>query len=51
MKIKDIATLAGVAPSTVSRVINNSGYVSEDVRKNKEEEDYIPHEIIERDSL
>ena len=29
----DIAGIAGVAPMTVSRVINQSGYVSEEVRK------------------
>ena len=49
MRIKDIAKLAGVAPSTVSRVINNSGYVSEDVRTKVEqiirETGYIPNEI------
>lgn len=32
MQIKDIARLAGVSPSTVSRVLNNSGYVSEEMR-------------------
>jgi len=31
--IKDVATLAGVAPATVSRVINNSGYVKADTYK------------------
>ena len=49
MKIKDIATLAGVAPSTVSRVINSSGYVSKDVREKVEkiikETGYIPDNI------
>ncbi|GKX67270.1 LacI family DNA-binding transcriptional regulator [Inconstantimicrobium mannanitabidum] len=49
MKIKDIADLAGVAPSTVSRVINNSGYVSEDLRKKIElvieQTGYIPNNI------
>lgn len=31
--IKDVAALAGVAPSTVSRVINNSGYVKAETQK------------------
>lgn len=31
--IHDVAKLAGVAPITVSRVINNSGYVSDKVRE------------------
>ena len=31
--IHDVAKLAGVAPITVSRVINNSGYVSDHVRE------------------
>ncbi len=31
--IHDVAKLAGVAPITVSRVINNSGYVSNHVRE------------------
>jgi LacI family transcriptional regulator len=31
--IKDVARRAGVAPITASRVINNSGYASEDVRR------------------
>ena len=33
MTIKEIAKLAGVSPATVSRVINNSGYVKDEVRK------------------
>ena len=37
MQIKDIARMAGVAPSTVSRVINDSGYVSAEVRGRVEE--------------
>ena len=32
MNIKDVAKLAGVSISTISRVINNSAYVSPDVR-------------------
>ena len=33
LNIREIAKLAGVGKSTVSRVINNTGYVSEDTRK------------------
>lgn len=44
--IKDIARLANVSRTTVSRVINNNGYVSEDARKRilkaVEETGYIP---------
>ncbi len=35
--IHDVAKLAGVAPITVSRVINNSGYASDETRKRVEE--------------
>ncbi|NBJ68156.1 MULTISPECIES: LacI family DNA-binding transcriptional regulator [Clostridia] len=35
--IKDIAAMANVSRSTVSRVLNNSGYVSEEARKRVEE--------------
>ncbi|MCL7747988.1 LacI family DNA-binding transcriptional regulator [Halalkalibacter alkaliphilus] len=34
---QDVAKLAGVSPTTVSRVLNNNGYVSQDVRKRVEE--------------
>ncbi|RLL41794.1 LacI family transcriptional regulator [Oceanobacillus piezotolerans] len=44
--IKNIAEMAKVSRTTVSRVLNNSGYVSEDVRKRVEkvieETGYIP---------
>ncbi|MET3941885.1 LacI family transcriptional regulator [Paenibacillus sp. PvP094] len=47
--IKDVATLAGVAVGTVSRVINNSGSVKPATRKKVEkaiqELNYIPNEI------
>ncbi|WP_249869097.1 LacI family DNA-binding transcriptional regulator [Oceanobacillus saliphilus] len=46
--IKDIAELANVSRSTVSRVLNDSGYVSEDARKRVEkvvkETGYVPSE-------
>lgn len=47
--IRDVAKKAGVAPITVSRVINNSGYVSEEVRVRVEsviaELNYIPNQL------
>jgi len=49
MQIKQIAQMAGVAPSTVSRVINRSGYVSAEVRARVEEvvrrTGYVPNNI------
>lgn len=45
--IQDVATHAGVAPITVSRVLNHSGYVSEATRQRVEaaaaELDYVPN--------
>ncbi|GER66589.1 LacI family transcriptional regulator [Weizmannia acidilactici] len=45
--IREIAKLAGVSPSTVSRVLNNSGYVSWETRKKvqavMEKLDYVPN--------
>ena len=35
--IKEVADLAGVSKATVSRVLNNSGYVSMEARKKVEE--------------
>jgi LacI family transcriptional regulator len=47
--IHDVAKLAGVAPITVSRVINNNGYVSEATRQRVEaavlELNYIPNAL------
>ncbi|MBE9525152.1 MAG: LacI family DNA-binding transcriptional regulator [Chloroflexi bacterium] len=47
--IRDVAKLAGVAPITVSRAINNSGYVKEETRARVEaaigELGYIPNTL------
>jgi LacI family transcriptional regulator len=47
--IKDVAKKAGVAPITVSRAINDSGYVSDDIRRRVEVaiEDlgYVPNRV------
>ena len=47
--IKDVAQLAGVAPITVSRVINDSGYVSDETRRRVEaaiaELGYVPNRV------
>ena len=49
VSIKDVAKRAGVATGTVSRVLNNKGYVSAETRKKIEdairELNYIPNEI------
>jgi LacI family transcriptional regulator len=45
--IRDVAKLAGVAPITVSRAVNNSGYISQETRERVEaaieELDYVPN--------
>ncbi len=47
--MKDIARHAGVSPITVSRVVNNSGYVSRETRERVEaairELNYVPNLI------
>jgi LacI family transcriptional regulator len=47
--IQDVAKRAGVAPITVSRVVNNSGYVSEETRARVEaavtELGYVPNRL------
>ena len=47
--IQDVAKRAGVAPITVSRVVNNSGYASEETRKRVEaaieELGYVPNTL------
>lgn len=49
MNIKELAKEIGVSSATVSRVINNSGYVSEETRKKVlcavEKYDYVPNAI------
>ncbi|MNJ41956.1 Catabolite control protein A [compost metagenome] len=49
VSIKDVAKHAGVSVATVSRVLNNSGYVGEDTRKKVEktikELNYKPNEV------
>ena len=45
MTINDIARLAGVSIATVSRVINQKGYVKEETRRRVEE--VIAHHEIE----
>ena len=47
--LHDVARLAGVAPITVSRVVNNNGYVSDEKRKRIEaaiqELNYVPNAL------
>lgn len=48
-KIDDVARLAGVSPTTVSRVLNNRGYISEETRENvrkaMNELNYFPNDV------
>ena len=47
--IKDVAKLAGVSVTTVSRVLNNKGHISQDtyesVYKAIDQLDYVPNQI------
>ena len=47
--IKDVAKLAGVSVTTVSRVLNNKGYISQDtyesVYRAIDQLDYVPNQI------
>ncbi|MCE5255992.1 MAG: LacI family transcriptional regulator, partial [Spirochaetaceae bacterium] len=49
MSIKDIARLAGVSPSTVSRVLNNREYVRDEIRQRVlnivKENGYVPNNV------
>jgi len=48
-KIQDVAKLAGVSPTTVSRVLNDRGYISEETRENvkraMKELNYFPNDV------
>lgn len=50
--IRDVARLAGVSPSTVSRVIHNNGYISRATKKNVLDAirklNYRPHAVASR---
>ena len=49
IKLEDVAAAAGVSPTTVSRVLNNRGYISGKTRKRVEdamdEAGYVPNEV------
>jgi LacI family transcriptional regulator, sucrose operon repressor len=48
-KIEDVAKLAGVSPTTVSRVLNNRGYISNETRKKVQQAmndlNYFPNDV------
>ncbi|SDZ35748.1 LacI family transcriptional regulator, sucrose operon repressor [Evansella caseinilytica] len=48
-KISDVAKLAGVSPTTVSRILNNRGYIGEETRQKvyeaMEELNYVPNDL------
>lgn len=49
VKIQDVAKKAGVSPTTVSRVLNNRGYISEETREKvnraMKELNYVPNDV------
>ncbi|KAB7665886.1 LacI family DNA-binding transcriptional regulator [Bacillus sp. B1-b2] len=49
IKLEDVAQLAGVSPTTVSRVLNNRGYISDKTREKVEQAikdlNYYPNDI------
>lgn len=49
VKLEDVARVAGVSPTTVSRVINNRGYISDQTRKKvklvMKELNYYPNDL------
>ena len=55
MNIRDIARLAGVTHTTVSRVLNNKGYISEETKRKVlkviKANDFYPSEAARRTSL
>lgn len=55
MNIKELAKRVGVSSATVSRVLNNSGYVKEETRKRVleavEEYNYVPNAIARNLSI
>ena len=48
-KIEDVAKLAGVSPTTVSRVLNNRGYISSETREKVQQAmndlNYFPNDV------
>ena len=55
MNIKELAKLAGVSPATISRVLNNTGYVKEETRKTVleaiEKYNYVPNALARNLSI
>ncbi len=51
VKMSDVARMAEVSPSTVARVLNSSGYVSQEARKSVEDAinklGYVPNKVAQ----